>query len=72
MSGYPAGAANDPKAPWNQDEVECPTCEGEGFYMDHEGDNIYCKTCEATGTVLTTHEVFEDLRDSYLEDMKDE
>lgn len=31
---YPAGAANDPKAPWNQPDpvfVECESCEGTGM-----------------------------------------
>ena len=27
--GYPAGAENDPRAPWNQRDVtECDTCQG--------------------------------------------
>lgn len=25
---YPAGAENDPNAPWNQKDNECPDCEG--------------------------------------------
>lgn len=32
--GYPLGAANDPRAPYNQPdsvEVECPDCAGTGY-----------------------------------------
>lgn len=30
MSNYPAGAWEDPNAPWNQEDVLCPRC-GEGI-----------------------------------------
>lgn len=41
---YPAGAANDPKAPWNQPDpvfVECEDCDGSGI-SETECDNEEC------------------------------
>lgn len=34
-AGYPEGAANDPRAPWNENEtamVTCQECDGTGYH----------------------------------------
>ena len=41
---YPAGAANDPNAPWNQQEPPCAVC---GQYED----DCICPECPACGSV---------------------
>lgn len=66
---YPAGAANDPKAPWNQPEpvfIECESCEGTGMSGHDCGedtcncsnpeDNLWCLTCEGTGEIESEDE----------------
>jgi len=50
---YPAGAENDPNAPWNQNDPEiCDCCDGDGYVIESCcGDNIkgndidLCPTC---------------------------
>ena len=41
------GAENDPTAPYNNDTIDCPECEGTG----KETDETDCYTCEGTGEV---------------------
>lgn len=56
---YPAGAENDPRAPWNQDLQDCPNCDGTGQIkgLDHTDDGEYtptyedCDVCDGSGTV---------------------
>ena len=46
---YPAGAENDPRAPWNQSEPDsCETCEGKCTVDRGEGDEE-CPDCDGTG-----------------------
>jgi|SRR6516225_285799 hypothetical protein len=40
---YPPGAANDPNAPWNQDDGPCAVC---GKDMDH----CVCPECKVCGS----------------------
>lgn len=50
---YPDGAANDPRAPWNQKDpemVECPECGGSGI-IDDEEEAYECEHCNGTGEV---------------------
>lgn len=43
---YPAGAESDPRAPWNQRDIEaCDECGGEG--KNDEGEK--CDACNGTG-----------------------
>lgn len=56
MSNYPAGAAHDPSAPWNQrDDEECPICHRK--HPDPE-----CSLCDGTGYVSAedAEEYYED------------
>lgn len=48
MDGYPAGAENDPNAPWNdsRDKV-CETCEGSGKLGGNFGYD--CDDCNGHG-----------------------
>ena len=47
---YPAGAENDPAAPWNQkDAEECRECEGHGTKINHDGSDGVCPVCDGTG-----------------------
>ncbi len=62
-SYYPAGAADDPNAPFNQVEKECEVCNGtgdcwwcDGTGEDDNGDECLdcdntkiCDTCNGTG-----------------------
>lgn len=43
----PPGADEDQNAPFNNDEIICPKCEGEGT----ETNGSECYTCEGTGEV---------------------
>lgn len=71
LSNYPAGAENDPNAPYNQPDVEyvvCPDCEGRGYNRVNitiSKDFIFnldlCETCEGDGKVPRTFE--DDLAD---------
>ena len=40
---YPAGAENDPRAPWNQDESG--ECESEGCREDAVEGETHCRVC---------------------------
>lgn len=53
MDNYPAGAANDPNAPYNQRTVTCPHCGGTGIDEDSEDmqDPEPCFTCGGDGEV---------------------
>ncbi len=43
MSNYPDGAANDPRAPWNQiDLVDCQKCDGTGELPHDCGEDTCC------------------------------
>jgi len=50
---YPAGAENDPRAPWNEKPDKCPECEEyfdddglECTAVDNEGDGeCFCPRC---------------------------
>lgn len=55
---YPAGAANDPRAPWNrrepdEHEVPCPSCDGTGNAFPDEDDEYEeqhpCIDCDGAG-----------------------
>jgi DnaJ-class molecular chaperone len=48
---YPDGAANDKRAPWNQeDETECPDCEGYGTIDRlNGGSESECQRCSGKG-----------------------
>ena len=60
MSGYLAGAEDDPDAPYNEkDHGECSTCEGHGE-IPKGPDHYTCPTCEGTGR-KSEHQ----LRDEY-------
>tara|TARA_R110000764_G_scaffold198708_1_gene283991 strand:+ start:469 stop:621 length:153 start_codon:yes stop_codon:yes gene_type:complete len=49
MNGdYPAGVEYDSKAPFNQEEIECPLCIGTGEY--EEGEE--CRHCEGDGIII--------------------
>lgn len=62
LGGYPLGAANDPRAPYNQPdpvEVECPDCAGTGYAdepyaLDLEGNEV--KVTEAAWPCLPDSE----------------
>ena len=43
---YPAGAANDPNAPWNQCDDHHPSCPQNG---DFDEDDIECAECGTNG-----------------------
>jgi len=48
MDNYPPGAANDPRAPYNQPEsIECSVCEGTGEAEDYSE----CTNCGGTGFI---------------------
>ena len=52
---YPAGAANDPSAPYNQRDAEtCETCGGEGFVEcpSCKGKPHDCEECDDEGVVV--------------------
>lgn len=50
MSDYPAGAENDPDAPYNEkDHGDCSTCEGTGYDIKDTEDKHYCPDCDGTG-----------------------
>ena len=56
-SNYPPGTGpNDPKAPWNQKDIElieCDECGGSGIgeSATEEYDEIKCRICNGTGTI---------------------
>lgn len=53
MNNFPLGAASDPAAPYNQQEVTCPLCCGTGIDLDHDdGETLDCPLCDGSGTVL--------------------
>lgn len=60
--GYPLGAANDPRAPYNQPdpvEIECPDCAGTGYAeepyaLDLDGNEV--KVTEAAWLCLPDSE----------------
>jgi len=35
-SNLPAGAEEDPNAPFNDDSIDCPDCNGEGIFNESE------------------------------------
>ena len=43
----PPGADENPAAPYNNDEISCPSCSGTG----EETDGTECYACEGTGKV---------------------
>lgn len=62
IDNYPPGAANDPRAPYNEKEpthVECDECGGTGLnghecgedvcFCKNPEDNIECAACEGEG-----------------------
>ena len=51
MNNFPLGASTDVLAPYNQQEVTCPHCEGTGTDPDTEEVLIDCRLCEGSGTV---------------------
>jgi DnaJ-class molecular chaperone len=65
---YPAGAALDPRAPWNQDDAEnCARCDGRGYVGD-EDNNSDCACCWGTGLEKTLAA----LHDEWKEEKADE
>ena len=82
---YPAGAANDPRAPYNQAPPDaCETCKGEGEvdceecdgkscdWCDGEGITV-CEDCDGTGEAHhpTRAEIEEDKADRARDEQKD-
>jgi len=54
VCNYPAGAEHDPRAPWNQKDDECETCNGAEVIECpecHDCDGSECKECDDTGKV---------------------
>ena len=69
-SDYPAGAADDTRAPFNEkDHGECTECEGHGE-VPIGPDHFLCNTCQGTGR-KPEHQV-RDEYESFKEDTKDE
>lgn len=68
MSNYPDGAANDPRAPYNQKDPvmkQCSNCEGDGFVLEKPSDSpeyekVECDDCEGLGNVEMTDDEIED------------
>jgi len=57
---YPAGAENDPAAPWNQkDAEECRECEGHGTKINHDGSDGVCPVCDGTGELPERMSIYE-------------
>lgn len=47
---YPAGAESDPRAPWNQRDVEaCDSCDGTGRVSCTDCRGEDCQKCDAEG-----------------------
>lgn len=56
---YPAGAENDPNAPWNLPEYErCEIC-GDTFEDEDDRQSCGCEFCEVCETRLTDGDDFE-------------
>ncbi len=67
---YPAGAENDPRAPWNQRDAElCERCDGSGKMDDGEA----CHECDGSGEQPqpTREELEMEKADRALDDDKD-
>lgn len=80
MSDYPAGAKNDPNAPYNEKSYgSCSTCEGHGSTCSNTGYTdcdceegcafLICMDCDGTGEKTEQQAI--DERESWEEDMRD-